>query len=116
MTGADLLSAAAAIMHLGDTAGYLELAPEFINLVLAETFEVNNRLMLAKGGAELDAIPSVSTLDEEIPYDEALSRLALPLGLVCRLYADEDNNAMLSLYKQEYALAVNAADRCVARF
>lgn len=115
MTGNELLKRAAAILQ-ESPGGYAGYAPEHINLVLAETFEVNNRIRLSKGMEELPAIPALASLDDAVPYEEELAGLALPLGLACRLYADADNNAMLSLYKQEYAFAVNAADRCVARF
>jgi hypothetical protein len=106
---------------MGDTSSnatttvYTTAIP-LINIVLAETFDVNNRIRYSKDKAELTACPTITALTDTLTYEDELTRFALPLGLLCRLYVDEDNLAMLSVYKQEYAAAVNNADRCIASF
>ena len=111
MTGSELLARAVAIMQETETEHYEPYAAPLINLVLAETFEVNQRIRRFGGKEELPALPQIRELSEEIPYEEVLCARALPLGLLCRIFAAEGNNPMLSLYKREYAEAVNECDR-----
>ena len=43
-------------------------------------------------------------------------KLALPYGLAAKLYFDEDDNARLTMFLQEYADRVNQCDRWVVAF
>ena len=110
MNGTDLLNAAAALMQTDDATEYNAFAPTYINLVLAETYRTNNALRESKGLEALTSIPQIAALEDGITYEEELLTQALPLGVLCRIYVDEDDNAKLSMYKQEYAAAVAAAE------
>lgn len=111
MTGSSLLARAVALMQETESEHYEPYAVALINLVLAETFEVNQRIRRFHGKEGLAGVPQIRELSEEIPYEEELALRALPLGLLCRIFAAEGNNPMLSLYKQEYASAVNECDK-----
>ena len=95
---------------------YQALAIPHTNMCLAETFEVNNRMRMRAGLDPFTKIPSVSSMDDEIPYEEKLVRLALPYGLAEKLYFDEENDGRLSMFKQEYANRVEQCDRWVVAF
>ena len=85
MTGSELLARAVAIMQETETEHYEPYAAPLINLVLAETFEVNQRIRRFGGNEELPALPQIRELSEEIPYEEVLCARALPLKLVIAL-------------------------------
>lgn len=111
MTVSELLTEAAALMHEEDARLYEAFAPSFVNLVQAELFEVNNRIRKAKGKTVPETPQRVAGLSDEIDCEPELSGTALVFGVLARIFADEDNNPHLSMYKQEYANAVNEADR-----
>ena len=116
MTGNELLKQALALMAETDGEDYRELAPAYINLMLAELFDVNNRMRRHGGLEELAEMPAVSGLEEELPYMERLQRLAMPYGLVSRLFFDEEDNSRLSMFNEEYAARVNQCDKYTVAF
>lgn len=119
MDGNELLKRAMALYAETDTSDEdaRELALPYINMVLAECFEVNNHIRKSKGLDELEEIPELAALTESIPYEDKLVKLALPYGVASKLYFDEgDDNSRLSMFLQEYADRVNQCDRWVVRF
>ena len=115
MTGQDLLARALALMAETDTsdADYQTLAVPYINMVLAEVFDVNNRIRAYNGKEELDEIPEIQSLDDEIECEDKLLKLALPYGLAAKLFFDEHDNARLSMLNEEFANRVGQCDRWV---
>lgn len=114
MTGIDLINSAIALMGETDPTDYTAYATPLINLVLAETFDLNNNLRAAKSEEVLTAIPAITAVTDNIAYENELLPRVLPLGLVCRLYVDEGNTSILSMYKQEYDIAKRETDRKIA--
>lgn len=119
MDGNELLKRALALFAETDSTDedHQRLALPYINLLLAEVFEVNNRIRRQAGKQPLAAVPELASLGETIDCEEPLLRLALPWGLAARLYFDEsDDNARLNMFLQEYADRVNRCDRWVVAF
>lgn len=118
MTVNELLQNALPLFAETDTsdADYQALTIPHTNMVLAETFDVNNRMREQAGKEPLTEIPSVTALTDTIPFEDKLVRLALPYGLAAKLYFDEDNDGRLSMFLQEYAERVNQCDRWVVAF
>lgn len=118
MTGNELLTRAMALYAETDTSDEdaRALAVPYINMVLTETFDTNNRIRQRRELDPLAEIPEISSLNDEIIYEDYLVKLALPYGLASKLYFDEDDNSRLSMFLQEYADRVNRADRWVVAF
>lgn len=114
MTGTELLTNTIALMGESDTSPYTDYAVPLINLVLAETFELNNNVRLSKELAPLSAIPTLTAVTDALTYETEVLLRVVPLGLVGRLYVDEGNTAVLSMYKQEYAIALDDTNRKIA--
>ena len=114
MTGREALARALALMHETDTAAYEPCACAWLNTVRAELYDVA-RCRSDRTGSPITALASVSSLDEELPYDEELCARAVPFGLCARIYSEEGDSSMLSLYKQEYAAAASACDAAVVK-
>ena len=119
MDGNELLKRAMALYGEIDTSDEdnRTLAVPQINMLLAEVFEVNNRMREHAGKEKLEAVPEISSLSDTIECEDKLLRLALPYGLAAMLYfGEEDNDGRLSMFKQEYAERVNQCDRWVVAF
>ena len=118
MDGNELLKRAMALYAETDTndEDSKALAVPYINMVLAETFDVNNRMREYAGKEPLESIPEIASLDDTIQYEDKLVKLALPYGLASKLYFDEDDNPRLTMFLQEYADRVNQCDRWVVSF
>jgi len=95
-----------------DAAGF---APGWLNVLLAESFEAENALRRAEGLPELASAPFVSadTMQEEIPYHDALTRIALPYGLAGDLQRDAEDDYRANLFHNLYVAALEEAARCV---
>ncbi|MBR6772338.1 MAG: hypothetical protein IKM29_02980 [Clostridia bacterium] len=105
MTYGELLDRALGILEYGDRQGRETFAKEMTDLVLAELWDINNRLRSAKGLEPLEEIPCVNSFDDVIPYEAEIVRRDLILGLVCRLSADEEDASLHNFYSAEYAVA-----------
>lgn len=110
MTGEQLLKRAAALISETDTEDYKEIALIQINILLDETWKQNNRMRKAAGKEETGRA-DLESLGEEIPWEEELVRNALPWGLAAKLFFEEDDNARLSMFNEEFANRLNACDK-----
>jgi len=116
MTGKELLVRALALFAETETTDYEALALPYIDMVLAETFDTNNRIRTAAGKAVLTEMPELASLADTLPYEDKLVKLALPYGLAAKLYFDEEDNPRLTMFNQEYADRVNRCDKAVVEF
>jgi hypothetical protein len=113
MTVYELLAAGAALFFENDLSGYADLAVGFVNMLLAECFETNNRIRRRAGKAALVRLPVLKDLKDTIPYEEGLVRLAMPYGMAAKLIYDEQDSARFNYFINEYADRVNRCDRWV---
>ena len=105
MTYGELLDRALGILEYSDRQGREKFAKEMTDIVLAELWDINNRLREEKDLPPLEDIPCVGSFEDVIPYEEEIVRRDLILGLVCRLSADEEDSSLHNFYSAEYALA-----------
>lgn len=116
MTANELFCAALALFYENNSEVHQEFVKGLINILLAECFEVNNRMRRRAGKEELTEIPQIGDMLDPIPYEEMLVRLALPYGLAAKLFFEEQDNPRLTYFLQEYAERVNRCDRWVVAF
>jgi deferrochelatase/peroxidase EfeB len=115
MTGQQLLSEAIALFDATDAGYYADTAPHAINLLLAETFDINNSIRRLNGETALAAVPELSGLAETLPYDDRLVRRAFPYGLAEKLSVGERDTALLSYFHQMYLAAAAGSEKGFAR-
>ena len=103
MTGNECLASALALMYCNeeDSGEYAGMALPVLNLLIAETFAINNSLREAAGLDPLVSIPSINSLNDEIPCQERILRIVLPYGLAGALMG-EDDAALSTQYKNKY--------------
>lgn len=116
MTGVTALEQACHIVHETDVAQYEPAALTWINVVITELYDVANRRRISWGEDEFQSVPILTSLTDDLPYDDELIYKTFVKGLVCRLFSEEMDNSMLGMYKQEFALAVNECDRAKIKF
>ena len=96
-----------------DSEDIIGFAPAWLNVLLAECLETENTLRRMDGQAELEEAPRVSgeTMNREIPYHDALTRIALPYGLASDVYRDADDNYRVKKFRDLYIAALEEAVR-----
>lgn len=91
-----------------DESEYKDIAVPLFNLVLSKCFNENNHLRRFKEKDALKEIPTVGSLNDEIPYEDEFAT-ALKYGLAAELHiADADmDDGKHSIYLQMFANEVN---------
>ena len=84
---------------------------DFINTLLAETFDCENSIRKSEGRPLLAEPPMLESLQEDVPYHFDLTRTALPYGLCAIFFAEAMDNYHEALYRNKYNVAVDAAHR-----
>jgi len=117
MTGKEVyLAALALLFETEETAGDAEdHAPSLINALLGDLFSINNMLREEAGKERLLEIPALSSLTEDVPYEDKLVRGCMPYGLAARIVYDDDDMAKVDYFTQLYAAAANAFSRARSR-
>lgn len=85
MKAGDILDAALALMFetRQSAADYVEFAPKVLNMLLPELLGINNQLRGLAGKEPLEAPPVVSSLEDEIAYEDSLWSGGAPVGAGC---------------------------------
>ena len=110
MTGTQLLASAAALFNDTNSADYNTIALPSLNILLAETFDVNNRLRAAAGKALLTSILQLTALTEAITYEDKLVMMAMPYGLAEKLIADDQNSGLWNVFHMKYVNHLHEMD------
>ena len=95
----------------GDDADSKSFALGFLNVLLQEALETENSIRRFKGAEELTAAPYLAALTDEINYDGAITRGALPYGLASFYYAEAMDNFQSENYRGKFIAALNAANK-----
>lgn len=80
-----------------------------LNIVLAETFDLNNAWRRMTGKDGLTQIPRIEQLTDEVDYEPRLLRMVIPYGVAGMLYAEDDDTGMGDYYRSKYEAAKSAA-------
>lgn len=72
-----------------------------LNTIIMELYAENNMARVFKGKDELRTVPFVTSLTDEILYEDEYAYTAMPYGLASRFFVDDDLGRY-SLYKTEY--------------
>lgn len=107
MTGQEVLKLALDLLY-EETDEYDGYAVSLLNMMISELFETENNIRRAEGREELDAVPFLAALGDEIRYDERLTRGAMPFGLASCIVLDDNDMPRVSYFRQLYVNAVNS--------
>ncbi len=112
MTGNELF--AEALGMVGERVNDSDLASfavGWINLLLAEAFDVENSVLRSEGRAPFEHVPVLGALGDGIPYSDRVVKYALPDGLAAFLYEISDDPDMAADYRARYVGALRECAR-----
>ena len=112
MLADDILTNAMALMfeERQRNPDYVKYAPQYINMLLPETLGVNNELRKIKGKEPMEAPPIITSLEDDVDYEDELTRTALPWGLAAWLLMGDEEGRYPD-YMTMYVQKVNEATR-----
>lgn len=114
MVAKDVFNIAMGLLQEDDTADFEVFAIPMLNVILGETYNVNNSLRRYANKEMLTDIPQIVSLNDELIYESYLLINAFPYGLASKIMLDDtDLNKMAFLHNQ-YAAAVTACSRAIA--
>ncbi len=111
MKGQDIYIMASAFLYEqdGEDTESKHFALPFLNILLQEALPTENSIRKFKGLAPLTEAPFIKNLDEEIPYDNEIMRVALPYGLAAQYYQEAPDNFQAENYRSKYLAALQDA-------
>lgn len=111
MTGHDIYKMASAFLYErdGEDEESKEFSVSFLNTLLVECLPYENSIRRSEGTAELKSAPLLTSLDENIDFDNAITRIALPYGLAALYFAENLDNQRGVMYRSQYLAALNDA-------
>lgn len=87
--------------------------PSLLNLLLQEALPYENAAREAAGGQPLPQAASIETLEDDVPYCDALCALALPYGVAAYYFQDETDDYKSQDFRARYLTALRDAAPCV---
>lgn len=113
MTVREIYQAALKLLFEESSEDYEAAAPTILHVMLPELAWVNDRLRQLRGAEALLELPDISALEDDIPFEAALCREALPWGLAANLLLGDEEEARAANYFTKYAQAVTRATRFI---
>jgi hypothetical protein len=82
----------------------------WLNLLLQESLPYENAYRQVNKMQPLNKAPQLAAFNEEIPYNDNITRIALPYGLASYYFIDDDNDYRAQDFRGRY---INALAECV---
>ena len=83
----------------------------WMNVILQETFQIENSIRRYKGEEELLEAQVISSETEEIIYHPELAAVAFPFAIAANAFIDDDNDYRANIYRTLYQTRANEAMR-----
>ena len=115
MTGQEIFETACAFLfeQPGADADFKAHALPLLNLCIAEALPYENAIRHTHGDTELTAAPRLISLEDEIPFFDAICHIALPYGLASYFFQDECDNYKAQDFRARFIDALSeAAEYC----
>lgn len=113
MTGQQIYELASSFLYEidGEDEDSKRFAVGFINILLQETLNCENSMRLFKGLDTLEEAPMITSLEENIPYQPELTRVAFPYGVASWFFQEALDNFQAENYRSKYLSAVTEAGK-----
>ncbi len=92
---------------------YMSFAFPIVQSVILENFIGNNDMRKAGGKVELSEPPIITTLTDEVNYEQYYVNTVMPLGIAAQLFTD-DSMSQAYYFEQKYQNARLGAMRTVS--
>ena len=87
--------------------------PSLLNLLLQEALPYENAVRQAEGREILLTSAQIESLEDDVPYCDALCALALPYGMAAYYFQDETDDYKAQDFRARYLAALQDAAPCV---
>lgn len=114
-TVADIYVLASSLIYeaSGEDADSQKFSIPILNILLQECLPAENSIREFNGDDLLTEAPWVTAQDDEIEYDGALTRVALPYGLAWRYFVEAMETYQADICRAKYEDARNKAAKCI---
>ena len=108
MKAYDIYKLACAIMfeNEGEDRAFEKKFTPLLGILCEECLPYENSVREALGKETLPSAPKVASGEEEIPFCDALCRVALPYGLASLFWQDDGEVYNSALYRERYIAAI----------
>lgn len=96
----------------GEDADSKKFAVGFLNILLMETFPCEQSIREFRGIEPLKEPPFITDINQDVPYQPELTRIALPYGLASWYFQEAMDNFQAENYRNKYLAAVADASKC----
>lgn len=79
----------------------------WLNLLLQESLPYENAYRQVNGMQPLKQAPQLAAFNDEIPYNDNITRIALPYGLASYYFIDDDNDYRAQDFRGRYINALS---------
>ncbi len=86
-------------------------AVNLINVLISEAVPYQNNRNRAQGKPEIQAF-DLLTLEDDVPLDDPIVKIALPYGLASYFYQDEEDNFRAQDFRGRFIAALEDAKLC----
>lgn len=87
----------------------MEHAVTWANVLLSDTVNYENIYRRVHSLPEIDSVPTVGSLEDEIPYNSRMVAAAFPYGMARWIFRDNEDVAGSHEYYQLYTVALTEA-------
>lgn len=112
MTAQDIYSLALSFLSetTQETNDVQQFTLGWLNLLLQESLPYENAYRQVHRQEILKQAPQLTTFNDEVPYNDNITRIALPYGLASYYFIDDDNDYRAQDFRGRY---INALAECV---
>ena len=93
----------------GEDRRFKEMFCPILSALLAESLVYENSIRESEGKEKLLSAPVAESMEDEIPYSEALCRIALPLGVAAYFMQDDGEARKSAIFRERFVDALNEA-------
>lgn len=115
MTATELFQYVAEVMgqSVSNASTYNGIYLSNLNLILADTFKLENNNREYLGLAKLTTYPVITNTSEVIPYQDNIIRNVLVWGLARQFALSEDDTPKYNIYAQSYMLGYDSENKVI---
>lgn len=86
----------------------------FLNVTLQECKNVQNSILLFNDQPPLDSAPIITRFDEVVPYDDDLTRVAIPYNITSLFFKGDNKDGKAAEYRAMYISALGEYTKAIS--
>lgn len=114
MKAYDIYKKALALMfeREGEDKAFRDNFPSILTSVAAECLPYENSIRKACGRAEMESVPEISDMEQELPMSDELCAVAMPYGVASYFCQDDGEDSRAAMYRERFLIALQNSKKC----